>query len=179
MSTSTTSAQSSGQGASICCFCSSVFAPRRESHLIASAFNKGCAKEQVFRGDSPLEATFAHALQPRPSPDNVGPRRLDRPDCCGFVELPHTRREWLKQSARCPRCRSRHGRLQKYRPVLPARTVVTKRPRRWAPRRSTTRQEQPPSDLHHPTPTRLVTCTFSAASTQPSSCTSAPEGSVC
>ena len=92
-----------------------------------------CAKEQACRGlssgscVSPRLGAVAIAWQ---QPLVLGPL-MERPNCCGFVKLQHTSREWLKQNAWCPPCRSRHGPIQEYRPVLQPRTVVT-RPRRWA-----------------------------------------------
>ena len=132
MSTSTKSAPSSRQGASICCFCCSVFALRRESTSSQVTSTRGVQRSKLTEdysgsGVCPRPGAVAIAWQ---QPLCVGPS-------CGFVKLQHTSREWLKQNTQYPRCRSRHGRIQKYRPDFATTVTVVTRPRRWATCRPT------------------------------------------
>ena len=123
MSASTTCAPSSGQGASIYCSFCSVFAPRREStssQATSTRVRKRASMQRtlLWKLRLPTPRSRGHRLATAPC---VGPRCMERPNCCGFVKLQHTSREWLKQNAWCPRCRSRHGPIQE----LPASLATT------------------------------------------------------
>ena len=77
---------------------------------------------------------------------------MDRPDCCRFVKLPHTNKEWLIRKTRC------RGRFQE----VPTNLTTTNSGCTYTKcslcrgQKRPTSQEQPPRTIQNPTPGRFL-----------------------